>query len=108
MWAASIISPKALGYPSLFQKHDEIVSTKNRISLSALLYRDTSHWTVWINGQKITPDHQDNLQAVLIEEVTSQEVTFSWTPSNSTQKQIITLRPGQTMDIEDQTKTEDQ
>jgi hypothetical protein len=77
-----------LAHPSLFFTQEEIdsLSTQDnepeKLNLSAIVYLDKDHWSLWINDKVIRPENRDELPGFTIEEVTPFEVRLS-SPSSS-------------------------
>lgn len=95
------LSQSAHGYPSLFLKQDKNHQKSNKLSLSSLLYLDSSHWSLWINDEIICPDSSRNIQEFHIEYVGPFEVKFSWIPPHSTEKEHFTLHSHQAFLIDE-------
>lgn len=85
-------------HPSLFFTQEEIQSLNNqgnelkKLNLSAIVYIDKNHWSLWINNKVIRPENRHDLSGVKIEEVTPFEVKFSKTDSSES----FILKPYQT------------
>lgn len=93
-------------YPSLFFSEKEIFYIRenfqgkeqraNPVYLLAIIYLDSSHWSLWVNHKIISPETGDDLEGYHLEEVTSSTAIFSWTPSNMTTPVFFTLHANQT------------
>jgi hypothetical protein len=94
-------------YPSLLLTAEEIrsihanlpsqsLSPSGRLFLSAILYVDATHWTVWINNSPLRPESSRDIEGFHIEEVLPRGVTFSWISPKQPMPIIFTLHPGQT------------
>ena len=67
------------------------------IHLGAVLYYGPGDWTLWIDGEKWTPDtRRADLQIV---EVTPDEVHLDWLKAPNDPARAITLRPYQTYQV---------
>lgn len=86
-------------HPSLFFTQEEIDSLSGQedgfktLHLSAIVYLDKDHWSLWINDKVIRPQNKHALSGFKIEEVTPFEVKFSKTDSSES----FILKPYQTL-----------
>lgn len=78
-------------------KTDPLEVPYEKLSLTAIVYFDDGHWSLWVNDKMIGPETQDHLDPFYVEKVTPDEVTFSWKASPS---KIFSLRPPQTIMFE--------
>ena len=67
------------------------------ISLSAIMFYTADDWTLWLRGERWTPqtDHDD----LHVLHVTANEVRLSWREDAGSAEREITLRPNQTYQI---------
>ena len=79
----------------LKSKSNETKTNYKVINLSAILYVDKNHWTLWLNDQVIHGVAPLPIAGFRIEKVTPHRVEFSWIPSHSTVRRRLTLRPRQ-------------
>ena len=85
--------PPLWGYPSLFFTKQEVhlmnqkflSQNKNTewLYLSALIYVDADHWTLWLNHQVIHASDPQMFHGFHIEKVTPFAAEFSWLPPQS-------------------------
>ncbi len=89
-------------YPSLFFKDGEIdrlsEETQDPLagwppSVSAILYCDEAHWSVWINNTVIHRENAHEWEGVHIDKVTPHEVTVSHLSPTGETLETLTLRP---------------
>lgn len=102
----SIWGSELIAYPSLFFTDEDIkaiqegesdkTSHRLKLHLSALVYRDQNHWSLWVNHKIIRPETHRNIDGFHLERVRPHEVTFSWISRDSTTPKTFTLRPPQT------------
>ena len=71
-------------------------SDPGKLHLSAMIYIDEDHWSLWVNDKIIRPETRDNIEGFHLEKVTHEGATFSWTPPNGTVPVTFTLIPPQT------------
>ncbi|MBY0293617.1 MAG: hypothetical protein K2W92_10080 [Alphaproteobacteria bacterium] len=93
-------------YPSLFFSDEEIFYIRenlqdeeqsiNPLYLLAIIYLDSSHWSLWVNHKIIRPETEHVIEGYHLEEVTSSTATFSWTPANTLTPLFFTLHANQT------------
>ena len=93
-------------YPSLFFSEEEIFYIRENFQgkeqkthplyLLAIIYLDSSHWSLWVNHKIISPETGDEVEGYHLEEVTFSTATFSWTPSNTPAPVFFTLHANQT------------
>ena len=97
-------------HPSLFFTKEEVnhirecfsskensnLRDSGRLSLSALMYFDEGHWSLWVNDKIINPENSHEIKDFHLEKVTPREVEFSWTPPDSSTPIKFTLHPYQT------------
>lgn len=103
-------------YPSLFFTDEEMrfiqqnmysnILTRpfvqaETITLSAIVYIDENHWTLWVNNIALRPETAFGMENLEIVKVRPQNVTFLWAPSNTPTPQTFTLHPGQTYGLMD-------
>ncbi len=48
--------------------------------LESLVFRSDIDWTIWVNGQKITPDSASAANEIRVVNIGKGEVTFEWQP----------------------------
>lgn len=76
----------------LFQNEVEKIDKKlENIYLSAIIYVDESHWTLWANQQAVHALNPHPIDGYNIEKVTPHAAVFSYIPSNSTASKKFTL-----------------
>jgi|GEM_PF-5931464 len=75
-----------------------IIPERRLIILSGILYRGKNNWTVWINGQKVTPDNYLP-EIIEIKVENSSYVSLKWYDIGLQEVISITLRPNQVYDI---------
>lgn len=87
-------------YPSLFFKDEEVArlhesnqETCGALSLSAILYYDESHWSLWINDKIICPENAQEMEGFHIKKVSPHEVEFSHLSTEGEILETFTLRP---------------
>ncbi len=95
-----------LAYPSLFFTDEEIKCIHEegkdkkahnlKLHLSALIYRDENHWSLWVNHKIMCSEMHGGIDGFHLERVKPHEVTFSWIPSDSLIPKTFKLRPSQT------------
>jgi hypothetical protein len=93
-------------YTSLFFTEEDIKSIRENqldeqphslnLHLSALIYMDQNHWTMWANHKIIRPETHGDIDGFHLQRVTPHEATFSWIPAESLIPKTFTLRPSQT------------
>ena len=93
-------------YPSLFFSEEEIFYIRENFQgkeqkthplyLLAIIYLDSSHWSLWVNHKIISPETGDEVEGYHLEEVASSTATFSWTPSKTPVPVFFTLHANQT------------
>ena len=95
-------SEALLAHPSLFFTQEEIDSLRGqednaleKLNLSAIVYLDKDHWSLWINHKIIRPENRHDLSGFKIEDVTPFEVKFSSTDPLISPPSFFTLRPHQ-------------
>lgn len=71
------------------------------ISLSAIVYIDENHWTLWVNNIALRPQTVHEMENLKIMKVQPQDVTFLWAPHHTTTPKTFTLHPGQTYESKD-------
>ena len=67
-----------------------------RLKLNAIVYLDRTHWTIWLNGRRVTTG--ENLPFITIHTVTQDQVHCTWLANG--QHHDVKLGPGQTFYIE--------
>ncbi|HUX79398.1 MAG TPA: hypothetical protein VMW10_06615 [Alphaproteobacteria bacterium] len=102
----SICGNELIAFPSLFFTDEDIKAIREskrdktahslKLHLSALVYRDQNHWSLWVNHKIIRPETHRDIDGFHLERVMPHEVTFSWIARDSTTPIIFTLRPSQT------------
>lgn len=75
-----------------------VIPERRLIVLSGILYRAKNNWTVWINGQKVTPDNYLP-EIIEIKVENSSYVSLKWYDIGLQEVISITLRPNQVYDI---------
>ncbi len=70
---------------------------KNVIALGAILYFGPKQWTVWLKGEKWTPDTRKT--DLLIKDVQEDRVTLVFSPPEGGETVEITLHPHQSYHI---------
>ncbi|MFA5041240.1 MAG: hypothetical protein WC464_06380 [Bdellovibrionales bacterium] len=70
---------------------------KGEIHLGAVLYYGQDDWTLWLQGQKWTPETIRSDIRIL--EVTANDVRLSIREEHGTDEKIITLKPNQSFEI---------
>ena len=95
-----ICSGKALqAHSSLFFTQEEIdfldiqSDAPEKLNLSAIVYLDKEHWSLWINDKVIRPTNLHDLSGFTVEEVTPFEIKVS---PVSPETSSFTLRPYET------------
>ncbi len=99
-------------YPSLFFTEDETSSILEnlhesntlerafenfgKLYLSAIVYFDEDHWSLWVNNLILRPDTPQDIESFHLEAVTPKSVKFSWRPSDGSPSKTFTLHPHQT------------
>ncbi|OJW51045.1 MAG: hypothetical protein BGO67_11985 [Alphaproteobacteria bacterium 41-28] len=102
----SVWGNELFAYPSLFFTEEDIKSIREdqldeqphslNLHLSALLYIDQNHWSMWINHKIIRPETCHDIDGFHLEGVTAYGATFSRISSESLIPRTFTLRPFQT------------
>ena len=70
---------------------------RDAVTLGAVLYYGPNNWTVWLRGEKWTPEtDRPNLRIL---DVTPDSVRLSLTPHEGAKPQTIMLRPYQTYNV---------
>jgi len=111
MFILCLTPPALQAYPSLFFTEKEIhlmgqaLSSQHNVtkktegsatlSLSAIIYVDEHHWTLWANNQIIHAKDGRSFDGFHIKRVRPLKVEFSWIPPNATHPIVFTLRPQQ-------------
>jgi hypothetical protein len=72
------------------------------LSLSAIIYIDANHWTLWINNTILRSYSSRDIAGFHIEDVRPDRVTFSWRPQGATISLTFTLLPHQTYRVKEQ------
>jgi hypothetical protein len=91
--------------PSLFFTKDEInlIHSVNKrtteisetLHLSAIIYLNQDHWSLWLNNKLIRPQQPLNIKGLQVEQVTPHHVRFVWHSPASSEDLKFTLRPNQ-------------
>jgi hypothetical protein len=68
------------------------VQNRENLYLSAIVYVDEDHWTLWVNQQPIHASDPQQLHGFHIEKVTPLTATFSWHPPQESVPLRFTLR----------------
>jgi hypothetical protein len=67
------------------------------ISLGAIMYYTANDWTLWLRGERWTP--QTSHEDLRVLDVSANEVHLSWREDTGSTEREITLRPHQTFQI---------
>ena len=79
-------------YQKVYTRQDEPIHQATYLHLNAILYMDESYWTIWVNGQKITPDSPST--HLTIHEVSATHIRCTW--QHMTRNYEVELRANQT------------
>lgn len=76
-------------------KSNNTTSNSEELYLSAIVYIDGGHWTLWLNNRMIRSNDPYQIKGFRIDKVTPLEVKFSWPGSPSAILKTFTLHPNQ-------------
>lgn len=70
--------------------------TTNMARLDSILYFSPKKWTVWLQGEKWTPETRKPHMRIV--KVSSEDVRLAFIPTGEKEEKEITLRPAQSFD----------
>lgn len=95
--AGKVSGTEALHAKASAEAGGSIIPLRRSISLSGVIWRGKDSWTIWLNGQKVTPEKL--LPEIVDIKVEKEKVTLKWFDIGINGVILISLHPHQTYDI---------